>query len=56
MGPGEDEHDLWTGASTDPLDVQRAYAAMNEQERDLAAARRRAASALTNVARSTPRR
>ena len=56
MGPGEDEHDLWTGASTDPLDVQRAYAAMNEQERDLAAARRRAASALTSVARSTPRR
>lgn len=56
MGPGEDEHDLWTGAPTDPLDVQRAYAAMNEQERDLAAARRRAASALTSVARSTPRR
>ena len=48
-GPGEDEHDLWTGASTDPLDVQRVRGDERAGARP-AAARRRAASALTNVA------
>ena len=49
FGAGDGIDDLWTGAELGARDVQTAYARTNEQERDLAAARRRAASALTSV-------
>ena len=49
FGAGDGVDDLWTGAELGARDVQTAYARTNEQERDLAAARRRAASALTSV-------
>ena len=42
--PGADALDLWSGDSHDPRDVHSAYEAMSRQERDIAEARRRAAT------------
>ena len=53
--PGADSFDLWSGDSYDPREVHMAYEAMSREERDIAAARRRAA-AHADARRYDPRR